>query len=256
MTMRNNMGQFGDTTLTKVFVGGLAWETPKEALRDHFGKYGEIVEAVIISDEITGRSKGYGFVTFQDSEAAKKACEDATPIINGRRANCNLASLGGRRPRSASIMPLPQQETKICIVSTTGQTHHAVVLSSEDICIDVSSSAPSGRSFLWKLSYTGGSYMNGHFLQVYTGQTVVGANTSIPMYPLYNFHQSQTMGSPTAHIYSPTTVGPMTTVPALISKPILMGPKTGVQLVLVKLSKRENSKRRVVMGCCSENIVI
>ncbi|KAL6980406.1 Centractin [Sarracenia purpurea var. burkii] len=108
MTMNNNVGQFGDTTLTKVFVGGLAWETPKEALRDHFDKYGEILEAVVISDKITGRSKGYGFVTFKEPDAAKKACEAATPIINGRRANCNLASLGARRPRSASTSPLPQ----------------------------------------------------------------------------------------------------------------------------------------------------
>lgn len=64
--MSNNVGtasQFGDTTLTKVFVGGLAWETPKEAMRDHFEKYGEILEAVIISDKLTGRSKGYGFVS-------------------------------------------------------------------------------------------------------------------------------------------------------------------------------------------------
>jgi RNA recognition motif-containing protein len=55
--------QFGDTTLTKVFVGGLAWETQKETLREHFEQYGEILEAVIISDKLTGRSKGYGFVS-------------------------------------------------------------------------------------------------------------------------------------------------------------------------------------------------
>lgn len=60
----NGNGQnLGDTTLTKVFVGGLAWETPKEAMREHFEKYGEILEAVIISDKVTGRSKGYGFVS-------------------------------------------------------------------------------------------------------------------------------------------------------------------------------------------------
>ncbi|KAG6402330.1 hypothetical protein SASPL_139208 [Salvia splendens] len=64
-----------DTSLTKVFVGGLAWETPKEAMKDHFEKYGDILEAVIISDKLTGRSKGYGFVTFKDADAAKKACE-------------------------------------------------------------------------------------------------------------------------------------------------------------------------------------
>lgn len=56
-------GHFGDTTLTKVFVGGLAWETQKEVMKEHFEKYGEILEAVIISDKATGRSKGYGFVS-------------------------------------------------------------------------------------------------------------------------------------------------------------------------------------------------
>ncbi|PNY04063.1 RNA-binding protein 38-like [Trifolium pratense] len=94
--------QFGDTTLTKVFVGGLAWETPKDTLREHFQKYGDILEAVIISDKLTGRSKGYGFVTFKEPEAANKACQEPTLIINGRRANCNIASLGARRPRTKS----------------------------------------------------------------------------------------------------------------------------------------------------------
>ncbi|CAN1191989.1 Probable RNA-binding protein ARP1, partial [Linum perenne] len=98
-------GQFGDTTLTKVFVGGLAWETPKEALRQHFDKYGEILEAVIFSDKLSGRSKGYGIVTFKEAESAKKACVDASPVINGRRANCNLASLGAHRPRSSVPTP-------------------------------------------------------------------------------------------------------------------------------------------------------
>jgi hypothetical protein len=55
--------RFGDTTLTKVFVGGLAWETPSEGLRQHFERYGDILEAVVITDRLTGRSKGYGFVS-------------------------------------------------------------------------------------------------------------------------------------------------------------------------------------------------
>lgn len=92
---------FGDTTYTKVFVGGLAWETQSEALRRHFEQYGDILEAVVIADKNTGRSKGYGFVTFRDPEAARRACADPTPVIDGRRANCNLASLGRPRP------PLP-----------------------------------------------------------------------------------------------------------------------------------------------------
>lgn len=55
--------QFGDTTFTKVFVGGLAWETPTEEMRRYFEQFGDILEAVIISDKNTGKSKGYGFVS-------------------------------------------------------------------------------------------------------------------------------------------------------------------------------------------------
>lgn len=59
-----NMGsQFGDATYTKVFVGGLAWETHKETMKKYFQQFGEIVEAVVIIDRNTGRSKGYGFVS-------------------------------------------------------------------------------------------------------------------------------------------------------------------------------------------------
>ncbi|MQM13997.1 hypothetical protein Taro_046924 [Colocasia esculenta] len=88
---------FGDTTYTKVFVGGLAWETQSETMRQYFEQFGEILEAVVITDKNTGRSKGYGFVTFRDPESALRACADPSPVIDGRRANCNLASLG--RPR-------------------------------------------------------------------------------------------------------------------------------------------------------------
>ncbi|URE37007.1 hypothetical protein MUK42_15917 [Musa troglodytarum] len=89
---------FGDTTYTKVFVGGLAWETKSETLRRHFEQFGETLEAVVITDKNTGRSKGYGFVTFRDPESARRACADPSPVIDGRRANCNLASLGRSRP--------------------------------------------------------------------------------------------------------------------------------------------------------------
>lgn len=58
---------YGDTTLTKVFVGGLAWETRSEGLRAHFEVYGDIMEAVVITDRTTGRSKGYGFVSTPSS---------------------------------------------------------------------------------------------------------------------------------------------------------------------------------------------
>ena len=52
-----------DTTLTKLFVGGLAWETQSPTLHSYFRQFGEILEAVVITDKNTGRSKGYGFVS-------------------------------------------------------------------------------------------------------------------------------------------------------------------------------------------------
>jgi len=63
MMSPNLAKQVGDTTYTKIFVGGLAWETKRDTLKRYFDQFGEILEAVVITDRITGRSKGYGFVT-------------------------------------------------------------------------------------------------------------------------------------------------------------------------------------------------
>ena len=52
-----------DTTLTKLFVGGLPYNTTDKSLREHFEIHGEIDEAVVITDRATGKSKGYGFVS-------------------------------------------------------------------------------------------------------------------------------------------------------------------------------------------------
>ncbi|KAM1127230.1 hypothetical protein ACFX2B_036813 [Malus domestica] len=103
----NSSSPFGDTTYTKVFVGGLAWETHSDTMRRHFDQFGQILEAVVIIDKNSGRSKGYGFVTFREPEAAARACADPTPIIDGRRANCNLASLRQSRPPMPYGRPRP-----------------------------------------------------------------------------------------------------------------------------------------------------
>ena len=57
----------------KLFVGSLSWDTNDEGLRNAFSTHGEVSEAVVISDRDTGRSRGFGFVTFEDDEAADKA---------------------------------------------------------------------------------------------------------------------------------------------------------------------------------------
>ncbi|KAM8946362.1 RNA-binding protein 38 [Pelodytes ibericus] len=88
-----------DTTFTKIFVGGLPYHTTDSSLRKYFEIFGDIEEAVVITDRQTGKSRGYGFVTMIDRAAAERACKDPNPIIDGRKANVNLAYLGAK-PRS------------------------------------------------------------------------------------------------------------------------------------------------------------
>ena len=60
----------------KLFVGGLSWGTSDDGLRAAFEQFGEIVEAKVILDRDTGRSRGFGFVTFADDAAATRAIEE------------------------------------------------------------------------------------------------------------------------------------------------------------------------------------
>jgi len=85
-----------DTTWTKLFVGGLPYHTTDKSLREHFEVYGDIEEAVVITDRSTGKSRGYGFVIMSNKEAAERACKEPNPIIDGRKANVNLAILGAK----------------------------------------------------------------------------------------------------------------------------------------------------------------
>lgn len=57
----------------KLFVGGLSWDTTDDGLRQAFQVHGEITEAKVITDRETGRSRGFGFVTFAADENAKSA---------------------------------------------------------------------------------------------------------------------------------------------------------------------------------------
>jgi len=95
-----------DTTWTKLFVGGLPYHTTDKSLREHFEVYGDIEEAVVITDRSTGKSRGYGFVIMSTKDAAERACKEPNPIIDGRKANVNLAILGAK-PRGNLTAQLP-----------------------------------------------------------------------------------------------------------------------------------------------------
>lgn len=75
----------------KIFVGSLPWSITNDSLKEMFSKYGEITEAVVILDRDTGRSKGFGFVTFASEESAKNALELNGNEIEGRKIVVNAA---------------------------------------------------------------------------------------------------------------------------------------------------------------------
>lgn len=75
----------------KLFVGSLPWAVTSDQLKELFASYGEITEAVVISDRNTGRSKGFGFVTFAKEEDAQKALEMNGKEVEGRTIVVNAA---------------------------------------------------------------------------------------------------------------------------------------------------------------------
>ncbi|RXH76349.1 hypothetical protein DVH24_019237 [Malus domestica] len=74
---------------TKLFVGGLSFYTNEKGLSEAFSQYGQVIEAQIVSDRVSERSKGFGFVTFASEDEAHKALEE----MNGKVIPCFLFSL-------------------------------------------------------------------------------------------------------------------------------------------------------------------
>ena len=83
----------------KVYVGNLPFTVDLVKLKELFSSYGEIEEAVVIADKYSGRSKGFGFVTFKDDESAKKAIAEMNDKdIEGRKLKVNEAKPMEERP--------------------------------------------------------------------------------------------------------------------------------------------------------------
>jgi RNA recognition motif-containing protein len=76
----------------KIYVGNLPWTIDHAKLVELFSPFGEIEEAVIISDKFSGKSKGFGFVTLKNDEDAKKAIAELNEKeIEGRNLKVNEA---------------------------------------------------------------------------------------------------------------------------------------------------------------------
>ncbi|XP_073542177.1 cold-inducible RNA-binding protein B isoform X3 [Phyllobates terribilis] len=84
----------------KLFIGGLSFDTDEQSLEQVFNKYGQISEVVVVKDRETKRSRGFGFVTFENPEDAKDAMEAMNgKSVDGRQIRVDQAgkSSGDRR---------------------------------------------------------------------------------------------------------------------------------------------------------------
>jgi len=84
----------------KLFVGGLPFATTDEELQELFAAHGTVASAVVVKDRETGRSKGFGFVEFENDEegkAAEKALNGSD--LGGRSITVNEARPKEDRPR-------------------------------------------------------------------------------------------------------------------------------------------------------------
>lgn len=85
---------------SKLFVGGLSWDTNDQGLAEAFGKFGPVIEAKVISDRDTGRSRGFGFVTFDAPADAERAMAEMDGAdLDGRTIRVNPAE---DKPRGGS----------------------------------------------------------------------------------------------------------------------------------------------------------
>lgn len=90
---------------TRLFIGNLSYRTTNEDLFNCFQKFGKVLDHVIIKERDTGRSRGYGFVSFESREDADAAIRDMDGSdLDGRRIRVNIAQGrpregGPRRPR-------------------------------------------------------------------------------------------------------------------------------------------------------------
>ncbi|XP_022747735.1 organelle RRM domain-containing protein 2, mitochondrial-like [Durio zibethinus] len=100
-----------NSTLTspKLFISGLSRETTDEQFKEAFNPFGRIVEAKVIRDRATGRSKGFGFVTYTSIEEAEKAREE----MNAKFLQGWVIFVDPAKPREPR--PSPRSESEFSV---------------------------------------------------------------------------------------------------------------------------------------------
>ncbi|XP_076800798.1 RNA-binding protein Musashi homolog Rbp6-like isoform X2 [Clavelina lepadiformis] len=83
----------GDGTLDtgKMFIGGLSWHTTTDGLKEYFSKFGEVSDAMVMRDPTTKRSRGFGFVTYNDSKDVEKVLTNNQHTLDQKSIDPKLA---------------------------------------------------------------------------------------------------------------------------------------------------------------------
>ena len=84
---------------SKLYVGNLSFKTTEDELRSHFGQYGSVTDVYVAMDRMTGRPRGFAFVTMGTAEEAKVAAEKSNGVdLGGRQLTVNEARPKEERP--------------------------------------------------------------------------------------------------------------------------------------------------------------
>jgi RNA recognition motif-containing protein len=87
---------------SKLFVGGLPYAVTSEDLREYFAQCGTVVSATVITDRVTGQSRGFGFVEMSTEAEAQAAIAKLNgQSLQGRRLTVNVANAPAARPRES-----------------------------------------------------------------------------------------------------------------------------------------------------------
>ena len=79
-----------DDNAGKMFIGGLSWETSLEGLRNYFSKFGTIIDCMIMKDRASGRSRGFGFITFSDPRNCDDVMQNGPHTLDQRTIDPKL----------------------------------------------------------------------------------------------------------------------------------------------------------------------
>lgn len=95
----------GDEDERKVFVGGLSWQSTERDMRSYFEKFGAVEKAILKTDSMTGESRGFGFILFEEASSVEGVMAEQTHTLSGKKIG----------PRRAKSRPKPEPILKVFV---------------------------------------------------------------------------------------------------------------------------------------------